>query len=838
MIVELPPDRAARLFLQAVRNVQLRTAIFSPDQARDEHGRWTREGGFTASPSDALHDLSVGRKATVSREDVRETVEHAVDKPGPIDLTNLSVEGTPLFVGGTNIPRDKMPQITGEHQQQFLTSLKERGIKVTQEHVKPTSLRPTQSEIDAVRVGQMMRVYDSGEKRIKPIMASSDNYVLDGHHGWAATTIVDFDNPKANIRIPIYRIGVKHEKALDLMRAYSREHKIANRALGGPGSGNFGHEGRPGEVGGSGQGWTNPAHKTAEEISGVKSDVPLKTYTAYHVTRRENVESILKNGFDLNKVEPRWQNDYAVSLSRGEKAAREYFSKIDLKTGKVQSMSDKYALLEVKVKGRLFKGSGFDSPVSYASSPRDWTHQLIKQGLDGQDQGSVIYVNNPRAITSIREVTKPRELSARMLGGPGSGNFGHEGRPGAVGGSGAGSAEHEQQQALVDTQTNPLAHPDIVIGMPSGIDTRDVKRYVAAYGQEFKAASLPDDIDRGAPKQCYKNASLLVMTHPELTYAEGYAQTSKLPGMTFMHAWAVTKDGTVVDPTWDNPEHGTYFGVKYERMPYLKSLYKNKIYGVLGAERKVVTAAIKTGGSKLRALGDVPGHEFHGNQWTAGQGGAALSEEDRKRIEQNNRYYGEGKWREEVDEQGQRNIFVQSRSFRFGDEGGFKVITSGPYKPEERAVKNYIDKGYKTTNSGLRAGDESHAVPELDRLIGRNTIEQEATLYRVVGPSALRGLKEGDVFEDKGYVSTTWLKATAERLAQEGVDPRAKDTSEKHIVHIDVSKGQHAFEVEQYVGRDYGETSEREFLLPRGMQFTVNKVDSEGRVTHIKAIKK
>lgn len=119
---------------------------------------------------------------------------------------------------------------------------------------------------------------------------------------------------------------------------------------------------------------------------------------------------------------------------------------------------------------------------------------------------------------------------------------------------------------------------------------------------------------RGTPKECYKNASLLVLERTDLTYAEGFATTPATqsltkayaddlnkPGLTFQHAWAVDKAGNVVDPTWDHPEKNTYFGVKYERKAYLKYLYTAKIYGVLGSTRSNVRKAIDTGVPKLRS---------------------------------------------------------------------------------------------------------------------------------------------------------------------------------------------------------------------------------------------
>jgi len=178
------------------------------------------------------------------------------------------------------------------------------------------------------------------------------------------------------------------------------------------------------------------------------------------------------------------------------------------------------------------------------------------------------------------------------------------------------AAEAAHQEALAAAQTNLLAHPDFVLGVDN--NTRGDKNYIAAYGEEFKAQQLPADVEKGKPKECYKNASLLVMQRSDLTYAEGYATSH---GLTFMHAWAVDKAGNVVDPTWEHPEKSQYFGVRYERGAYLKYLYTAKIYGVLGSTPKNAQRAVDTGGKALRPQvrgAEEAGHPFHGNQWTNG----------------------------------------------------------------------------------------------------------------------------------------------------------------------------------------------------------------------------
>lgn len=168
--------------------------------------------------------------------------------------------------------------------------------------------------------------------------------------------------------------------------------------------------------------------------------------------------------------------------------------------------------------------------------------------------------------------------------------------------------EVANQAELAAKQGNPLAHPDVVFGTPGnspGLTQKDYVRYVAAYGQEYKAAPLPKDISLGVPNECYKNASLLVLEHEDMTYVEGFAYPSPKQDIPVLHAWAVKKDGTVVDNTFRyqlgmDPTKVRYFGIQYNRSKYLAYLYKAKMYGVLGSTDKNALKAIQNGGRHLR----------------------------------------------------------------------------------------------------------------------------------------------------------------------------------------------------------------------------------------------
>lgn len=82
------------------------------------------------------------------------------------------------------------------------------------------------------------------------------------------------------------------------------------------------------------------------------------------------------------------------------------------------------------------------------------------------------------------------------------------------------------------------------------------------HGREYDTAPLPPDVTRGPAKQCFQNA-INIADDDELVYTEGYVLRPGVP-MLIHHAWCVTPDGTVVDPTLDRPEECAYYGIEFQ----------------------------------------------------------------------------------------------------------------------------------------------------------------------------------------------------------------------------------------------------------------------------------
>lgn len=104
--------------------------------------------------------------------------------------------------------------------------------------------------------------------------------------------------------------------------------------------------------------------------------------------------------------------------------------------------------------------------------------------------------------------------------------------------------------------------------------------FVLKYGRGFKwRRSLGAyDFLRGEIRQCYLNAANAAISHPELTYCEGYA-SSLIP---VNHAWCLDPQGRVLELTWEEPG-SEYYGIPFKTEFLRRQLLTQKYYGLIDA---------------------------------------------------------------------------------------------------------------------------------------------------------------------------------------------------------------------------------------------------------------
>jgi hypothetical protein len=211
---------------------------YAEDQPRDAHGRWTNNG--VSSAKDNYSKLGRGMEVTINPSELKPLLQHAArgeNGDRDTDLTNLHINGVPLFdKPNMGIPRKNMPQVPTNSKTDFLQELDRRGISVERTEVNPLDLNPVQNEIQAEKSGGIMNREEAknADPRLVPdtgrIIVSSDDYVMDGHHRWAAYSAMALENP--DVKIPVVKVDMPATDLLPVMEAYAQMKNIPKIGMG------------------------------------------------------------------------------------------------------------------------------------------------------------------------------------------------------------------------------------------------------------------------------------------------------------------------------------------------------------------------------------------------------------------------------------------------------------------------------------------------------------------------------------------------------------------------------------------------------------------------------
>jgi len=116
------------------------------------------------------------------------------------------------------------------------------------------------------------------------------------------------------------------------------------------------------------------------------------------------------------------------------------------------------------------------------------------------------------------------------------------------------------------------------------------KHYDAPTVEENQARMKEFGIDVGTMGECFANAGreIIMKDTPGLTYVEGFATTDRFD-FTTQHAWLVTDDGRVIDPTWSgrDTEVGkvnpgiAYYGIPFTNEFVREQALRTEVWGIL-----------------------------------------------------------------------------------------------------------------------------------------------------------------------------------------------------------------------------------------------------------------
>lgn len=182
-------------------------------------------------------------------------IQEAMDKgenAPQFDLCKVSAKGTNLFCQETlGIPRIQMPQMRGiplpgtyaatlpagkksgkvDLSADFISHLAQQGITTKEEAIPASHLRASQNQIVGARVVQLITETQAGTRdlREKPIFVTRDNYIVDGHHHWAA--IIGYGAEKGkDFKIPVYKLDMEIGQALEMANEFTKKAGLAPKS--------------------------------------------------------------------------------------------------------------------------------------------------------------------------------------------------------------------------------------------------------------------------------------------------------------------------------------------------------------------------------------------------------------------------------------------------------------------------------------------------------------------------------------------------------------------------------------------------------------------------------
>jgi hypothetical protein len=202
----------------------------------DEALRLIAEGKYVEMDPD-LVAVSLERMAEIAKQ-----AKAAGEKAPLYDLCNITSNDTSLFCGSSVVEsRLDMPQLSGvplpgspaskmelndrgeaDITKGFLAQLKSEGTGSRRAEVDPATLKASQNDLNGAKVAGMMTSMQAGTMPPGTIMVSSDNYVIDGHHRWAAEVGTDYTGG-GQMTMQVQRIDMPIQQVLERAKAYAKE---------------------------------------------------------------------------------------------------------------------------------------------------------------------------------------------------------------------------------------------------------------------------------------------------------------------------------------------------------------------------------------------------------------------------------------------------------------------------------------------------------------------------------------------------------------------------------------------------------------------------------------
>ncbi len=214
---------------------ELALEVFHLQGQHDQQNHAGGRGGTAVldSPAEAL---VAGENVTVTGAEAADLlVEIGKADDGVVDLTNLTIEGDPYLFRGveeTGIrERGDMPQVPERALDAFHDHLEDEGVTFNKEQIDPRSVKSTQTNLDATKVGQMIaRVRDGSYTTGHDPWISNDGFILDGHHRWGTMAVLSAAGEE-HPAFDVTRVSLPIAELLVLADDFNDENDIDSKTI-------------------------------------------------------------------------------------------------------------------------------------------------------------------------------------------------------------------------------------------------------------------------------------------------------------------------------------------------------------------------------------------------------------------------------------------------------------------------------------------------------------------------------------------------------------------------------------------------------------------------------
>ena len=181
-------------------------------------------------PQNAMKENYMGYPSAAKYKEIEQSRKEMRAKLDNMAIGDQYYESVEIIPNSLNIPRSKMPQIKSTDVRDFIKFLKNKGIAVSSKPFLVNSIKMTQRDINKDKVKSLMQSDKSS--LAKPVIISSDRYILDGHHRVLALYNID-KNFKLNtiyVDIPIEQLlTISHEYPKSFTKNIVENKNIHNR---------------------------------------------------------------------------------------------------------------------------------------------------------------------------------------------------------------------------------------------------------------------------------------------------------------------------------------------------------------------------------------------------------------------------------------------------------------------------------------------------------------------------------------------------------------------------------------------------------------------------------